>query len=244
MLFAIDIDGTIAGRNMRQFAKDCNEAFDLQIDAAILERIRYRSFMAHPAMVAYQQRMGKAAFEAAIEHIEKAAEMLTVKPVLPGAVESVRKLADLGDVGYYTVRKSAIPEQNEAIQQATKCWLNEQYFPNANNVHFCMSVMHKLVALAQYITTTQQRVILIDDLYTLLLQSYAQLERGEHPRIDMAQCQQITETLRAHLTLVAFKADSLPAQRSRLQVTTLPSWEAIDDVIASLERSANTTIVH
>src|SRR5690348_1039319 len=102
MHIGIDIDGTIAGRNMAAFAAACNDHFGLGITTE--DHLSYSALLAHPVMQAHQQ--ASAAYVAAeLSRLEQAPPMLRVLPTLPGAAEGVHKLAQYGDLAYYTVRK-------------------------------------------------------------------------------------------------------------------------------------------
>lgn len=234
MFFAIDIDGTIAGRNVQQFAYACNEAFHLDLTPRQVERIGYRKLMEHPAMLAYQQQVGVDVFQRTIQKLDLTQEALLTRSVLPGSVEGIERLATLGEIGYYTVRK-------DPVKSVTVQWLHEQGFSSSENVVCCRSIMQKLVLLGQQ---QHERLIFIDDRALQLQEAFFHLEAGEHPHLLPARCKQIAAILQTKLTLVAFGSLGIPEQQHGLPLLALPSWEHIDAFIAALDlRRAETIIV-
>ncbi len=79
MHIGIDIDGTIAGRNLKAFAAACDAQFGLGFGSE--PPSTYASLMAHPIMQAHRQASSEQ-FEATITRLEQAPEMLRVLPTL------------------------------------------------------------------------------------------------------------------------------------------------------------------
>lgn len=228
MHIGIDIDGTIAGRNMGAFVAACNRQFGLGI--APEEHLTYKELLAHPVMQAHQHASA-AHFAAELSRLEQAPPMLRVLPTLPGAAEGVQKLAQHGDLAYYTVRKAFPPYSLKVVEQSTNTWLRDHAFPNPDRVVFCMSLMNKLLQVYQRLRARPETFVLIDDLAPELSQAWIQLQAGHHPHLRGQACQQVCELLRQHLVLVAFGASSPVAINSDFQVASLPSWEEVGELI-------------
>ncbi len=227
-MIAVDIDGTIAGRNMPRFAARCREHFDLEIEDG---PISYLQLMQHPTMLAHRSAFANEQFNETIQRIEQAPDMLMSLPVMPGAVEGVQKLSSIGRISYYTVRKSQeTPPDHTAIRDATKAWLALYRFPYPNEIVFCMSVMNKLIRLYNAIRTEAQSVLLIDDMAQSLIEAFHQLKADAHPGFSPAESRVITDTLARHMHIVAFGTSSLEIT-SDLHVIPLPSWQSIDDLL-------------
>lgn len=224
MNIGIDIDGTIAGRNMQAFALACSQQFGFQLES---EQISYVSLMNHPMMIVQQ---ASDQFEQAIACIEQAPAMLLAAPSMKGAVEGVQKLAHYGDLGYYTVRKGYPPYSSEDVENATRSWLCERQFPASDQVTFCMSLANKLMQIYRKLRMVPERFVLIDDMAPTLLECYKQLQSGHHPVLSAQQCQQVTALLQQHVILVAFGASNF-AINSDLPVYHLQTWEGVDDLI-------------
>jgi uncharacterized HAD superfamily protein len=216
MLFAIDIDGTIAARSMRKFVQLCNERLALGLSTEVLQRrMFYRDFLELPEML---KRKGDPEFQRALAWIDLEPQLLIAMLPLPGAVEGVTQLAQCASVTYYTARHStARPERNAPMEQATKQWLARKQFPCSDAVVFCASVPDKLMRLTSVAQT--QPVVLIDDQYEKLLNAYAQLQLDKSTR----------QVLQENLHLVAFGATKQPEQCCGLQVDILPSWNDFDE---------------
>ncbi|MBO0783314.1 MAG: hypothetical protein J2P37_31255, partial [Ktedonobacteraceae bacterium] len=203
MRICIDIDGTIAGRNTKYFIERCNQVLDLKLALERLEGLTYKAFLRQKEVINYRDRIGDIPFYAQLEAIEQEPQMLLTLPTLHQAVEGVTRLSQLGELSYLTVRKcEQSPQQDSAIQEATKQWLAARAFPGHQQVMFCMSLMNKLIRLYKLIEATQDNAVLIDDLYTSLLEEFAYLRAGHHPRFQPETCLRIADTLQRHLILV------------------------------------------
>lgn len=213
MLFAIDIDGTIAARSMRKFVQLCNEHFELGLsNEALQRRMFYRDFLELPEIV---KRKEDPEFKRALAWIDLDPQLLIAMLPLPGAVQGVTQLAQHAPVAYYTARHSAVrPERNPPMEQATKEWLVKKQFPCSDAVVFCSGVSDKLARLV--VVAQIQPVMLIDDQYEKLLNVFALLD--QHSR----------EVLQENLHLIAFGATSLPEQDYGLLVHVLPCWNDFD----------------
>jgi uncharacterized HAD superfamily protein len=224
MLCAIDIDGTIAGRNMRQFARVCNESLSLGITLDQLpKKMLYTTFLRLPEVTAYQLRVGQQRFDRDIRWIDLDPQVLLAMVPLPGAVQGITQLVQYTTVSYYTVRYSSTQlHKNQAMASATQQWLTEKQFPQSCNIVFCTSIADKLNRLAGRIKAEAESIILIDDRYSRLLE--------ELMRVD--QCH--VDLLRQHLQLVAFGAREVPERCHGFQVIPLPTWNDLSLYIDSL----------
>jgi hypothetical protein len=140
---------------------------------------------------------------------------------LPGAVEGVHRLAQLGQVAYYTVRKHADPVVAQEVQNVTRQWLRDQGFPNPDNVVFCRSAFDKLAQLYER-ERDQNCIALIDDRFRKIVEQHEEARVGRRSHIA-------EYFLRAPFTLVAFgvhKVDILGG----LHVVPMSSWQGVGDI--------------
>jgi hypothetical protein len=226
----IDIDNTIAGRNIVHFSRYCNTLWHLGIPEERLQRgrISHQTFFSSPELCVFRATLSEEAWQTALQQAEQAPQVLARQRVLPSALEGVRKLAELAPLTYCTVRR-----EEEEVCRATVSWLASHHFPTPRRVVFCRSLLHKLVHIYRHIQDTHESIILIDDLFVPLLASFEQLAEGQHPRYSPDQCQQIVHVLREKMILIAFQADTVPAQCHGLQVLPLPCWDDLDALLAS-----------
>lgn len=216
MLFAIDIDGTVSGVNVRKFVYTCNERLSLGLDAKILDRVRtYQEFYELPEVGALR---GDEVAWRHLRWIDFSSEILCSLPALPSAIDGVAQLARLGTVVYYTARKCRDDEKNREMAEATERWLEQHNFPG--EAVFCLGVRDKLRRLA--LVEEAETIILIDDLYQRILEEIQEQE---------------FEALRRHMILVAFGAVVSPACNG-LQVHVLPSWRDIDRLVNCLQKGS------
>jgi hypothetical protein len=229
MLFAVDIDGTIAYRHVPSLLAACNEQFHLGIEPARLQQMSYQTFLCQPELLAYRTRIGAYRFERALGWMDFEPQMLLAMRQHPGACEGVARLATLAPVVYYTARWSPDSvERSQAMAQATYQWLAAEHFPCADAVVFCEGIAGKLSKLAARLEEEGQPIILIDDGYERMIQAYAGLEAHQ-------------QRLLHQLTLVAFGASNVSAISDGLRVIAMRSWsqlaQMIEAVIADNERS-------
>lgn len=239
MLFAVDIDGTIAGLidwmaegvvpTFLEYARTIGLALPAQVGEDISDG---RSFLHLPEIIAARQACPDQ-WKAALRDFRASSAGMEHARVMPEAVKGVRQLAQVGQVSYYTVRQG----NQQDVQAITRRWLSTRGFPHPDRVVFCRSVMNKLLRLARHIETMGEEAVLIDDLCTLLLEQFEQLAAGNHPALDAAECQQVAECLRTHLIFVAFGGDAHVREQPHhdVRVLTLPSWEDVADVLATFQ---------
>jgi hypothetical protein len=143
---------------------------------------------------------------------------------LDGAIEGTKHLARLMPLGYYTVRKHADAVRQQAIEERTRQWLDQQGFPNPHAVVFCKSVLDKLVQLVEREGTREEAFLLIDDRWQKAIEAFTLLDaHSEYGR-------SIAALLRSRLTIVAFGAQTIiPTQG--LSVVALPSWEHLPQLL-------------
>lgn len=222
MLFAIDIDQTIAGsqQDFRLYIEHHNQDLGLGLSPHTINTLTdYHSFLHLPEVIVYRSH-NEARFQASRASCRTSPYVINALQAIPDAAAGVTYLSQYGTIYYYTIR---LPE----IQNATKQWLAAKRFPYPNNIVFCTDSMHKLTTLCEQ-KTTEERIVLIDDKCATLLKAFDILAE-EQPHI--------AESLRRHLTLVAFntKVSLLPIHNTGLKVIALPSWKAIIDIINSLQ---------
>ena len=215
MLFAIDIDDTIAGgcNAYKAYIEHHNQDLGLNISPHILEALPdYRSFLKLPEVVTYRCE-NEERFQASRASCRVSPQVILALEEIPDAVAGVTFLSKLGTIRYYTIR---------ANHEATRQWLSIKQFPYPHSTVFCESTMHKLITM--YHQETHESIILIDDRFTSLIQAFQKIA-GKNPHI--------ADNLQKRLILVAFGIDSVSEHTSNLKVLALPSW----DQVASLARS-------
>lgn len=220
----VDIDGTICWRNTRKTLEVCNRRLKLGIESERLQTLTYQEFLQQPEVVAYMQRRGEERAQLVIGWIDLSPEVLVAVLPIPGAVEGVQRLANLGEITYWTARYTPDSEElSRGMADATYQWLREQGFPCSDSVTFCASPQDKLTRIAEWSEAEERRVILIDDRYPKLLEVTGTLDT------------RLQEILRRSVTLVAFGATSVTDATCGMTVVPLMSWQAIDSLIEHLD---------
>ena len=230
-MFFIDIDNTIAGRNILHFARYCNKHWNLGIADEQLRKgkVSYETFFQAPELAVFRSRLSNGEWEEVLQQAEQAPVVLARQRVLPSALQGVKTLAASAPLSYCTVRRD-----QEEVRQATCAWLTSQQFPSPQQVIFCRSLLGKLLAVYHHILETHEAVVLVDDLYVPLLKGFQQLVEGHHPRYSSTQCGKLVEVLREMMTLIAFQATTVPEESNGLRVLALPSWDRLDEVLPVL----------
>jgi len=221
MLFAIDIDRTIAG-GFRAYVEHHNRDLALGISQQVLdELVNYQEFLQLPEVIAYR-RDNEARFQASKDSIRVSLDVILSLETLPGAAEGVALLSELGAICYYTIRA------NE-VQEATVQWLCEKQFLYPQSVVFCESSIDKLVKLSQQ--ETDETIVLIDDKFEVLLKAFDHCTR---------HIPAVTNALRERLTIVAFgiEACNVP-ERDDMKLVALPSWYHVTDLVAANDLKAD-----
>lgn len=216
MLFAIDIDRTIAG-GFRAYVNHHNRDLALGISQQVLNGLpNYQEFLQLPEVIAYRQH-NESRFQESKASIRVSSDVILSLEALPGAGEGVALLAALGTIRYYTIRA-------DEVQEATVQWLDEKQFPYPQNVVFCESSIDKIVKLCQQ--ATDETIVLIDDKYAVLLIAFDHCTQ----RIPA-----VADALRGRLIIVAFdiKACDLP-ERDDIKLLALPSWHDVTNLVAAL----------
>lgn len=217
MLFAIDIDRTIAG-GFRAYIEHHNRDLALGISQQVLDGLtNYQEFLQLPEVIAYRQH-NEARFQASKESIRVSPDVMLSLEAMPGAAEGVNMLSELGTIRYYTIRA------NE-VREATMQWLADKQFPHPRNVVFCESSVDKLVKLCQQ--ETDETIVLIDDKYPILLKAF------DH---CMRCITTVANALRGRLIVVAFGigVNSLPLC-DRVKLLALPSWRHVTDLAEAID---------
>lgn len=224
VLFAIDIDGTIAGIS-GIFGAYFNRELKLGLSPEEEQKIRwYDSLRKHSAVVEYRKKNNEHFLEVYERYREYFPAMLA-REVLTGAVKGVTTLAKWGNIQYITIRFSRDGEINEQIQAATRQWLRKHNFPNPDNVAFCASFQVKLQLLAEQASSP---VTLIDDRCSSdLLACYEKL-------IQNPEYRELAHLIRERITFVAFGKKELPEDTLGLHMLALPSWECSSAIPLSL----------
>jgi hypothetical protein len=217
-MIGVDIDGTIAGRNLQRFKEVCNQEFHLGMTPERLESLDYWQFIGAQEVQQYQEQVGKEVFAEATYQISQDPAMLAILPTLPNAVEGLRYLLNFGHISYYSVRKHSDPEKAKQLHKVTEEWLAFHKFPNPDNVIICQSALAKLVRMHEREADNQNPLILIDDMASMIVNDFPIIESKDS---------RLAQSLRQRMTLVLFGSNTLPSTNPNLQVTCLPAWSYI-----------------
>lgn len=170
MLFAVDIDGTIARGDgqLSPYAQFLNQTAGFGLPDTF-----------------FADDMDKDAYAAAVkasgvtkEILEQARELKQFDTTLqerclpiPGAVEAMHQLANMGKLIYITVRMSF-------SETSTRSWLARIGFPNSTKC-FCCSNLYYKIRRAYEEADTYEPIVLIDDLASRVAWTMALCQRAE-----------------------------------------------------------------
>lgn len=214
MLFAVDIDGTIATyQGTTAYAPYLNRVLALGLPEEIEgESGTAYALTAAERIYAYVETSPehKDRYQAAIHEAQFAADVQERAIPIQGAVETMHWFAAQGTLLYVTCRK-------QATQHVTQAWLARYGFPRPDRVTCCETYYHKYITAYQY-AGKREPLLLIDDRVRDLVLSFRGLVENQR-NIAASICQRAA--------LVAFGHEQLPPLPSRLPfpVIPLPSWE-------------------
>jgi uncharacterized HAD superfamily protein len=213
MLFAIDIDGTIAGTDHgREYVQYLNRVLGMGMsEEKIAAFASYREF----ALSAEVQAFGALSQEnqdrymAALEDAQYDAGVQRASLPLPHAVEGIMALSTYGRIIYVTCRY-------ESSRDLSQEWLAQYGFPNPEQVFTCERFHHKYVE-AQKHAFADEPIILIDDHAEDVLKTFRRLVKEYY---------HIAKSVYGRFGLVAFGTDKAPAVPNQLRIPmlALPSW--------------------
>jgi hypothetical protein len=230
-----DIDGTIAGRNMRAFANACNARWGLDFSEQALAGIGYQAFFALQEVVSYRARFSDEEWSEEIATIDQLPHVLRAMRALPGAVEGCSALSLLDKLTYCTVRN-----QDDGVRAATQAWLAAQGFPNPERVIFVKSITKKLITAYAAIQKYHEDILIIDDKVSHLAGEVVRFESGTHPSYTADQCHRIAATLAQRMTLIAYgQAKVLPS--CKLRTLALINWTELQSVLETLQTKKQKT---
>src|SRR5215469_14451043 len=175
MLFAIDIDATIA-TDRNGYARFLNDAFKLGIEESKIEQIAsYEDFHDLPAVQEYlQQPDQRTRYREVYDSLQYEPEMQKQLIPIEGAVEALKDITDLGKIIYVTCRQPG-------AETLTTEWLTHYNFPYPEQVTICPHYYYKyLVAYDQ--TKPREKIILIDDHAEEMVMSFFIMAKT-HPEI-------------------------------------------------------------
>ena len=214
MLFAIDIDGTIAGTDHgREYAHYLNRVLGIGLSAEkVAAFASYREF----ALSAEIQAFGAVSQEnqdrymEALELAQHDAEVQRASLPLPGAVEGVKALSTYGRVIYVTCRYASSRELSQE-------WLGRYGFPSPERVFTCERFHHKYVE-AQKNAAADEPIVLIDDHAEDIVKTFRRLVKEYY---------QVAKSVYGRFGLVAFGSGKPPTvpHQLRIPMLALPSWE-------------------
>ena len=201
MLFAIDIDNTIA-RDTKNAALRAYvlRALDMPTDEQAL-----RAWM--------QNAENAARFRACCDASETVPEVMGALQPIAGALDGVKQLARIGTVVYVTCR---VP----TLHDLTFEWLTRYGFPTPENPRLCASYSEKYLRTYE-VADSNEPVILIDDRAEDVVRAFQFIARN-HPDIAMK--------LIPRLSVVAFnpKEQRWRMRPPPFPVLILKSWEQED----------------
>ena len=211
MLFAIDVDGTIAKRDgkLAPSAQFLNQMAGLGLPDTF-----------------FADDMDQDAYTAAVEAsgvtkevLEQAREWIYFDPVLqeryvpiPGAVEAMQQLANVGKLIYVTVRMSF-------SETLTRSWLARSGFPNSSECYCCPNSYYK-IRRAYEVASDHEPIVLIDNRASQIAWRMALAQRAEPD---------IARSLWPRLALVPFgtRPDApLPHHLTHFMRSRIASWDA------------------
>lgn len=214
MLFAIDIDATIA-IDHNGYARYLNNALGLGIDEYTIEHIKsYENFYILPAVQNYLQEPDQRDYYQNIyEKLQYEPEIQRNLVPIPRAVQALNVLARSGKIIYVTCRQPG-------AESITSEWLARYGFPSPEQVTICPHYYYKyLVAYDQ--TKPREKIILVDDHAEEMVKSFFVMAKTH---LDIAV------SLRRRLAVVAFDHTEPPTFRFKVPfpVVALRSWHPKD----------------
>jgi hypothetical protein len=170
MLFAVDIDGTIAKGDgkLAPYAQFLNQTAGFGLPE-----------------VFFADEIDQDAYSAAVkasgvtkEILEQARELKQFDPSMqercvpiPGAVEAMHQLAHLGNLIYITVRMPF-------SETLTRSWLTRSGFPNSQKCYCCANLYYKIRRTYEE-ANDDEPIVLIDDLASRVAWTMALAKRAE-----------------------------------------------------------------
>lgn len=198
MLFALDIDNTIA-RDIKNAALRAYlvRVLDIPDDE--------QAFSAWFRIPGNKQRL-----EQGRRDSEKSPEVMGAVQPIPGALDGVKQLAELGTVVYVTCR---VP----ALHDLTMDWLTRYGFPTPENMRLCALYSEKYLH-ARAMAGDGEPIMLFDDQAEKIVRSFGTIAKND-PAVAMQ--------LIPRLSVVAFnpKEATWRMQPPPFPVLILKSWE-------------------
>lgn len=220
MLFAIDIDATIA-TDRNGYARYLNNTLGLGIKEDIIEQLQsYDDFHVLPAIQNFLQQPGQRdRYWNIYDSLQHEPEVQKQLVPIPGAVEALSNLARSGKIIYVTCRQPG-------AELITCEWLAHHKFPSPEQATICPHYYYKyLVAYDQ--AESREKIILIDDHAEEMVLSFFTMAKTH---LDIAV------SLRRRLAVIAFDQTEPPTFRFKVPfpVVALPSWRPDD--LAHMQR--------
>ena len=159
MLFAVDIDNTIA----RDIKNAALRAYVMRTLDMPTDEQELRAWLQVPE--------NKARLEQARKTSETIPEVMEAVQPVPGALDGVRQLARLGTVVYVTCR---VPE----LHELTIDWLTRYGFPSPENARLCARYSEKYLH-AYRMAVPDEPILLIDDRAEEVVRSFQTIARTE-----------------------------------------------------------------
>ena len=215
MLFAIDIDGTIAyDKQGKAFARYLNQTLSLGVPDTILHQLSsYHEFVELHSIQVYidkspdNKQRYRTAFQLAANDPAVQQSLVPVE----GALAGVEALSLRGKIINVTCRKP------ESIS-LTQAWLARYGFPAPEQVYTCEHYHFKYVQ-ADHQADPSEPIILIDDHAEEVIKFFHRLVKEDYG---------VAKAIRKRLAVIAFGTQQVPPHPFKVQlfpVLALPSWE-------------------
>jgi uncharacterized HAD superfamily protein len=214
MLFAIDIDATIA-TDRNGYARHLNTQLELGIAEDTIQQLEsYADFHRLPAVQNFlQQSEQKARYWHVYEGLQHEPEIQKQLVPISGAVDALNNLAHSGKIVYVTCRQPA-------AELITSEWLARYKFPSPAQITICPHYHYKYLAAYEH-SEPREKVILIDDHAKEMILSFFIMTKT-HLDIAVSLCRR--------LAVIAFDQTEPPTFHFKVPfpIVALPSWHPDD----------------
>lgn len=224
MLFAIDIDGTIA-TNGNWYCRWMNKHARLAIPEERLDAMAYGfQFWEDPAVLTLSEDERKRLRKFSFDHHKDRRRHIHAVPI-PGAMEAMQTLLQHGKILYVTCRKWH-------CRGLSSAWLKKHGFPEYKQVRCCSRYYVKFLE-ARRIAEPKEPIILIDDLAEKMVRAFRALVIHDRKRAT---------GIIKRLTVVAIGETEPPTFPFKVPfpVLALPSWQPEHIEILTTTRTATT----
>lgn len=212
MLFAIDIDGTIATHGP-YFCQQMFAEAGIALSDAELARCPYGYHFWHHEQVRALSEGRRAELKAFAHTHHKDLDQLENRVPVSGAREALHSLQEKGARLIYTTCRPA------SARRVTQEWLTHYGFPATDQVQICERYHNKYLYAHQF-AKQDEFILLIDDLVEKMVPAFRTLA---------LQHRQIALSLMRRLAVVAIGVEQPPVfNKAPFKILALPSWQPED----------------